>query len=152
MFKDRFILPAGEDLFMEVAEYLKNKPNAVALEHNDNLIMKLETEITIPNEIGEEEILNDKKSTKEQIDKIRYRLLREKNKREGFFKEHFIFSFVCGECIEDALIAQMLCNFRNQREKSQRPVDIIFNPDVNYIGVNLTKKKKKFEGFLIFAY
>lgn len=87
---------------------------------------------------------------KEENDKLRFKNLRDKYNDK--FSEFLIFSFLSADSIEDAFIVQFLCNFRSSKGKNKRPVDIIFNENVKYIGVNVNETKKKLKGYLIFAY
>jgi hypothetical protein len=150
-YKEKFIISSGDDLFDTLAENIKSKSECVALQHSDKLIMIPEEEIALPDQTTED-IDKNHKLIKEKIDKIRYKLLREKNKKEGLFKEHFIFPFLSGKSVEDALVAQLLSAFHDKKQSCKSLIDVIYNCDVNFIGVNLRKKKNKFEGFLIFAY
>lgn len=88
--------------------------------------------------------------SQEEYDKIRYRNLREKY--NGLFKEFFVFPFISTEYIEDGLILQLLSTFKAANRNNKRPIDIIFNENVKYIGVNLQKRNKQLNGYLIFAY
>jgi len=150
IYKDKFYLPGGKDLFEEVAEYVMSKSKLEALKESKDLIMRPED----PNIIQintTEEAKKQYKKEKEIDDKLRYKFLREENHKKGLFKEYFIFSFISGDSIEDALITQFLSNFRGHKGKNKRPIDIVFNPNVKFIGINLTEKKDKLNGFLIFA-
>lgn len=150
-YKEKFIIPEGKDLFEEVARFLRLLPELELLKPSQDLIMKPQN---LP--FSSVETTEEKKKNfivlKEQDDKARYRSLRNENNLKGIFKEYFIFSFVSAESIEDALTAKLFCNFKNFKDKTQRPIEIIFNPNVKYIGVNMSEKKKKLDGYLIFAY
>ncbi len=151
-YKDKFIIPGGKDLFIEVSNFIKNKTKLNPLNHSDNLILPEEN----PNIILENsspEVMKKYKTLKEQDDKKRFRTLREDNSKKNLFKNYFIFCFICCESIEDALVAQLLCNFKDNSKSNKRPIDIIFSDNVNSIGINLIDRgNDKFEGYLIFAY
>lgn len=148
IYKGTYTLSGKDELFIQVSNSLKTLDPLPPLKYSEDLyLLPAETKLN-KNATPEEKqrALKEKQSEdKANFKKIKS-LLAVKFPKIKIFRHNMM-----NNDVEDSIVMQILTNFNGENKTNERFFDYIFNEQINNIGVSLSGKKAKKEGFIILA-
>lgn len=147
LYKGLYYINGKEELFLKVSDQLRALAPMGGLEYRKTLEIEIDPKVPAKGANNEEK----KKIQKENEDDIKAKYKKLKELNGSIYKKYEILPHTMNENIIDSIIMQIVSNFDDNRNpKIKRPFDIIFNRDLEYIGISLVGKKK-LSGSIIFA-
>lgn len=150
IYKGTYTLSGKDELFIQVSNSLKQLDPLPPMKFAEELYL-LPAESNLKN--GKNATAEEKAKAlkeKQMEDKANFKKI--KNSLADKFPKIKIFRHnMMNNDVEDSIVMQILTNFNMENKTNERFFDYIFNEQINHIGVSLTGKKAKKEGFIILA-
>ena len=148
IYKGIYSLSGKEELFIQVSNTLKTLDSYNPLEFSQDLYI-----------LPAEKILKKNASVEEKEKALKEKQLEDKNNfkkiklnlANKFHKIKIFRHNMINNDIDDSIIMQILTNFNYENNTKERFFDYIFSNEIKFIGISLSGKKAKKEGYILLA-